>query len=378
MKIESRILICVEKFTNKRDIERFGINILNKYYKVDIINFNNLINKNKSKTSNYEIKIESLEDFKFFLNKNNYLCAIDYLRSSPFSSVYAIKNIIKSKNIKLVQVHNGLLPIRKFNTFKKFYKIFNLKKMYFYFYEIIFKFLFYKNIKYDISLISGISAEKIYPETVNIKKKIFTHSFDYEAVFYKKKKKIKNNYKKSIAFIDENLILHPDYKIFNLDLAYLKKDYFTKLRNTLLEFKKKYKTNIIICCHPSSDKKYFKQYLPNFKIVSDKTLETVRKSKLVILHQSTAISFPVILNKPIVFLNYKGISKFFLYENISNLSKLFKKKYYLIDKKNKNFHHQDFKINKKLYKKYLNNYIVHPKAKKKSMWLELIKELKKQ
>lgn len=378
MKLESRILICVEKFTNKRDIERFGINVLNKYYRVDILNFNNLINNRKSVASKYEKKINSLNNFNSFIYKKNYLCAIDYLRSSSFSSVYDIKKIIKSKNIKLVQIHNGLLPVRKFNIYKKLYKIFNLKKMYLYVYENIFKFLCYKNIKYDLTLISGLLAEKIYPETKSIKKKIFTHSFDYESVFYGKKNLIKKETKNSIAFIDENLILHPDYKIFNIDLAYLKRDYYLKLRNTLLEFEKTYKAKVTICAHPSSEIIYFKKYLGGFKVVSGKTEQIVKKSKLVIIHQSTAISFPVIFNKPIVFLNYKGISHSFLYENISNLAKFFKKKYYLIDEKNKIFHHQDFKVDKKVYKKYLNNYIVHPKANKKSMWLELIKEIKKQ
>ena len=61
------------------------------------------------------------------------------------------------------------------------------------------------------------------------------------------------------------------------------------------------------------------------------------------------------------------------------MANLFNKKPYFIDHKFLiNNKRMDFKVDKKCYSKYLDNYIVHPKSNKsRSMWSLLAKELKK-
>ena len=96
------------------------------------------------------------------------------------------------------------------------------------------------------------------------------------------------------------------------------------------------------------------------------------------MHQSTAISYSVIYNQPLVFLNYNGIKNSFLFKNINRMAYLFNKKPYFIDEKILLDRHADFKVDKKCYSKYLNNYIIHPKSKRNySMWSLLVKTLNK-
>ena len=39
--------------------------------------------------------------------------AIDYLRTSELHKTFKIKQILQENKVKLVQIHNGLLPIDK-------------------------------------------------------------------------------------------------------------------------------------------------------------------------------------------------------------------------------------------------------------------------
>ena len=137
------------------------------------------------------------------------------------------------------------------------------------------------------------------------------------------KKKIFKN-KKLAIFLDENLISHPDYKIFGLNLKKYKNQYYSLIRKTLKKFELNYDLKIVVCIHPSLRNKNFKKkYFKGFKCVLDKTEFYSRKASLVIMHQSTAISYSVIYNQPLVFLNYNGIKNSFLFKNINRMAYLF-------------------------------------------------------
>ena len=55
------------------------------------------------------------------------MCAIDYLRTSEIKKTIKIKQLFQINKIKLVQVHNGLLPIESKYSKEKFLKIFKNK-----------------------------------------------------------------------------------------------------------------------------------------------------------------------------------------------------------------------------------------------------------
>lgn len=374
-KIKKNIIICVEKNTTERDLSRFGVKYLSKFYNVDIINFSNLINKKKNKISKLEKKFRNFSDFLKLVKLKKYICAIDYLRTSEIQKTYKIKEVFQKNNVKLIQVHNGLLPINVSFSQEKLLKIFNFSLLKKYLSKKWNNFFLNKKIIYDISLISGLKAEEIFPETQYSKEKIYTHSFDYETTLAQKKIIKKSNLG---IFIDENLITHPDYNLFGLTISNYKKEYYNLMRQTLKLFEKKYNMKIIVCVHPSLINKNYKNFYKGFKCIIGKTEKYSNMASIVFIHQSTAISFPVINKKPLVFLNYSKLKGSFLYENIRRMSQLFNKKEYFIDREIIPNKKNDFKINKKCYLNYLDNYIVHPNSNKRtSIWHELVNALKK-
>ena len=103
----------------------------------------------------------------------------------------------------------------------------------------------------------------------------------------------------SIVFIDQNLPFHPDNKLEGL---YINAEGYFNAMNTLFdEIERKYGKRIVIAAHPSCYDKYLNgRVFGNREILQGQTLELVKGSWAVIAHNSTAISFPIIYNKPLI------------------------------------------------------------------------------
>ena len=102
-----------------------------------------------------------------------------------------------------------------------------------------------------------------------------------------------------------------------------------------------------------------KRYFPNYLIKSGDTINQIRNSNLIILHDSTARNFAVIYKKPILFITNNSLnnSVYFHNDNITYTAKLFEQKPLNIDSCLLENIKRNFKNNKKVYKSYFKNYI---------------------
>ncbi len=163
----------------------------------------------------------------------------------------------------------------------------------------------------DILFTAGDNVHKKY---INYNQKIISaHSFDYEAYrVFMKNNNYKTNNENLIVFLDQNLYNHPDFYLEkNLDTPVSKK-YFVELQEFFKFIKNKYRSDLAIALHPKSDKKTQDFYNDFFKEKChlNQTLELVAKSKLVLSHPSTtALTFPVIFKKPLIFFTTNEIEK---------------------------------------------------------------------
>ena len=105
----------------------------------------------------------------------------------------------------------------------------------------------------------------------------------------------------------------------------------------------------------------------NWKIVKGKTSELVGNSKAVIAHNSQSINYAVLNNKPLIFLTTNQLENSDQFENINSNSNYFQKKKINvsnIDNNHFKFNKSEYlKINKKLYDKYIKNFIAFNKNK---------------
>ena len=110
-------------------------------------------------------------------------------------------------------------------------------------------------------------------------------------------------------------------------------------------------------------------------MVYGKTAETVLDSKIALLHCSTSISFPVLLEKPIYFLTSNSLKGSWIGNRITNFSKNIDGN--LINISNNLNNQIDlkkiFKYNKKKYIEYKNQYLKYPDTSDLPLW-KLLKD----
>jgi hypothetical protein len=129
---------------------------------------------------------------------------------------------------------------------------------------------------------------------------VWVHSFDYD-VYLEKREEASQPDLKTAVFLDEFTPFHPDNVYMGIESAVTPEEYYPLLCDFFTALEKRYGIRIIIAAHPRSDYDMRADYFQGRKVIRGKTMELVRDSGLVIVHQSCAISYAVLFKKPIVF-----------------------------------------------------------------------------
>lgn len=176
------------------------------------------------------------------------------------------------------------------------------------------------------------------------------------------------------VFIDSNLTANSDIRLNGLKKINSNK-YFESLSKYFNYFEKKYNTKVVISAHPTSN--YHNSEFLGREVTRLKTAELVSKSKYVLSHHSTAISYAVLNYKPINFLMIDDwIGEYEEYAN-REISKSLGCALINIDKIDS---HDDIgisNVHKQLYDQYKYNYIVSKKAEGRSSSSIILDEFNK-
>ena len=179
-------------------------------------------------------------------------------------------------------------------------------------------------------------------------------------------------------YIDNDWLSHPDIKIHKANVMKIDKNNYKKKLNLFFELiEKKLKKEVIIAANPKSNLKKIKSLFNNRKIYKNRTFELIKDSKCVIATKSTALSFPILLSKPIISFIFDDLIKTVHGPDIINQSALLGIKPINIDQNitlNKKIL---LKVNKKKYKEYKKNFIKHPKSDEKNTWEIFLNFIKK-
>lgn len=287
------------------------------------------------------VKSLSSEDFIFFylaskdaiklLNQIKNLSNVKFLTyvsgSVPStSSPCGVKNIIKRKLMPYMRNIQYFFGIGKFET--------------------------------DYYFTGAPKDELIYPYLKTHKTKhIKIHSRDYEQCLNINSYKSDQPY---CVYLDTDIVNASDYEIYGIDINKDDADnYHIKLIEYFKWIENMFKIKLIISAHPKS--RIYKD-LDNyygFKVVHNKSPELVKGCEFVINEGTTAVSFPVYFDKPIIFFTMKEITFFYIYA--CSYTKVLNKIILNIDDLNENLYEQ-MKLelqNKDGYNYYKYNYIAY-------------------
>jgi hypothetical protein len=111
-----------------------------------------------------------------------------------------------------------------------------------------------------------------------------------------------------IVFLDEYLPYHPDFRIFKMETV-TPEPYFKAMNDFFNRIETESGLSVVIAAHPKSD--YANNPFGGRTILKNMTHELVRHSEMVIAHVSTAISYAVIFEKPIVLVYDREMGRIF-------------------------------------------------------------------
>ena len=386
--MKPKIAIVLDISFTERDYKRFGISTLKKKFNVFIFDFtksfsiklaNHKFSKKTYKCEGYH-SIKSLSSFRDLVEKYKFSNCINYISNKSLELKLAI--IFKKNRVPFVKIQNGLaigpedprsfiqnlhILSLKFTDKKKF-----INFMVNQFSKIKNKFIKKKpKIIFDKVVIGGKIGLKDAAIGLSTKV-IYAHSLDYDN-YLSNNKALKLEIKKPYAvFLDQYLPFHPDAPVFfGVDPRCTPEKYYPALNNFFNIFEKKFNMKVIVCAHPKSDYENKSNYLYGRKFVKNETINLVKNCNIVFAHGSTTITYAVLYKKPLVFLLSNEYIRSFDNYTPSVIAKKLNSPYFNIDDKNnksKIQHINLFKIDKKKYKIYKDDYVKYPSRSHKKFW----------
>lgn len=268
----------------------------------------------------YIKKIISYEEFTAFVRNNTnqaiFMDGINAIGGLKWQSRHIFR-ILKKYNVDYCIVELGALPIFAESGGLRFYqkikKAFAVDKLLAYVKWKFGSWLIHWQWKYlnlyhlPLQIFSGNSESLArYLQKYRISKSKVTsiHSYDYDRylIYLRNKPKSLFPKKKIAVFLDQMLPFHSDFGnnvSFNPVTA---ENYYPSLSRFFEKVENQFGLKVVIASSPRANYENNRILFDAREVVMNKTIELVAESELVLMHTSTAVSFAVLFNKPILML----------------------------------------------------------------------------
>jgi hypothetical protein len=382
-----KIVFFIEEHFNQRDYERFGIDILTKNgFDVEVWDFTAFLATEGYKKTRPPDK-KDWEKCIVFQDKKDALSGISRLDSTYFvisfihftHKTLSLYRMLKKKEIPYGIFLFALLMNRTFaGTTNDFWR--RLKKVPKQPLRII-DFAIKKWLINILLLVWARPADIIFAQAekylmpngfpANSKSEVlFVHSFDYD--IYLKQKDVSVLVDENLGvFLDEYVPFHPDYVFTGDKPRVTAEQYYPKLRDFFDYLESTYNVKIVIAAHPRSHYESHPGYFDGRPVIRGKTVELVKKSGFVLLHNSTALNYAVLFKKPMIFFTTDGVNKSLVDPpSIECLAEYFNKKSHNLDEANsKNIDFEkELRVDDERYNAYKNEYIKMDSSEERPFW----------
>lgn len=382
-----KIVFFLEEYFNQRDHERFGIDILTENgFDVEVWDFTAFLATELYKKTRPPDK-KNWEKCIVFQDKKDVLSRISRMDSTYFvisfihftHKTLSLYRMLKKKGTPyavflFALLMNRTLAGEKNNLSRRFKKI--LRKP-----SKTFDFVMKKWLMNVLLLTWAKPADIIFAQAdkylmpngfpANSKSEVlFVHSFDYDIYLKEKDAPVLVDEKIGV-FLDEYIPFHTDY-VFTGDKPQVTPEgYYPKLCDFFDHLEATYKVKIVIAAHPRSHYENHSDFFGGRPVIRGKTVELVKKSGFVLLHNSTALNYAVLFNKPMIFFTTDGVNKSLVDPpSIECLAEYFNKKSYNLDKGNgKDIDlDKELSVDDKRYNAFKNEYIKRDGSEELPFW----------
>lgn len=355
------VAFLVESPFSDRDYNRFGIEILKKYFDVHVLNCTSWIKpkvlehySNLNRNCYEHIPIHEIETLLSVINELGVDLVIDYLGNSL--ECINVRGLLKRQSIVRCVTLHGILPRpRNASWLQKLARSVRdgdfLEKARTKFVRLTKELLIP-----DIVVLGGASGLNHPAGAAD--RKIWAHSFDYD-IYLNLRDETDAGDEHYAVFLDEDMVHHSDYVHMNISAPTSEERYYSALNSFLNNFSSLTNMEVVIAAHPRSNYDIRPQLYGKRKVVKGRTAKLVSGAKLVFAHCSTSLSFAVLWNKPIILITSDDLINSIYHSMIQAFSNALKSPIVNIDRPNgfSMSYSSYFRHDRSAYSYYRNQFI---------------------
>ena len=314
------LYICVKNPFCQRDMERMGIESLERMFDVRILDCTEWLMPQACRTrghSSFERKnlyrIASLSEFRAFIGRLPGGFAIDYVGQFSASAVFLF-HALKKNGTRIIVVDSGAYPSPDLALGKRSLLT---KVVDAYRHGVFLQMFKEKCVRWLLKILPDQSPDFAFvagqawqgdPRFRSAANHIPAHSFDYE-VYRARRAAVDDTAARYAVYLDETIAGHEDNAELGLPEPASERDFYPALRRFFDAFEATTGLPVVVAAYPSADMDSCQAYFGGRKVLKGQTAELVRDASLVFAHASTAISYAVLWRKPLAFLTNGEISK---------------------------------------------------------------------
>jgi hypothetical protein len=214
-----------------------------------------------------------------------------------------------------------------------------------------------------------VSGERSISSARQSREIVKAHSFDYDTYLRLARSNAApaGNY---AVFVDQNLCFHTDFMYQDVPFFITPEKYFPAICGALNEIARSLGVDVRIAAHPRASREELKSdYWNGFQVVYGRTAELIQNCKVVVCHDSTAIHFAVLFEKPIIFVTTDELLPFFEGRSIAQAASEFGKLPLNCDRDLQGVDWQkEAQVDSGKYAAYKNEYIKAEGSPERPMW----------
>lgn len=290
-----KVIIVTFKELEKFEYKKFGGNILEKYFDIELWNLSKYFFEIDVKTEDVypqQKKINTLREFARALKRYNHRRTFLFL-NFPFGHRKALYcgTIALLMGFKYSMVYcQPYLAKWNIGTFQEDFRKRKrdcLKVMLSTFFPPAYNF------------IAAPASYKEFPSLRSIKKQnnIMIHTLDYDSYLEIKDERTRLIKDKYILFVDESYVVHYDYQVFDMKPPFKEPDdYYEPIRQFFTFVEKLYGYRVVIAEHPRAHYVDNSIY-GNREMIRGQTARLIRDAEMVLCHISTALDYVILFRK---------------------------------------------------------------------------------
>jgi hypothetical protein len=207
---------------------------------------------------------------------------------------------------------------------------------------------------------------------------IMAHSFDYD--FYLKLSKSSGPPQRGYAvFVDQDLCFHSDFIYQRMPFVVTPEKYFPAVCRCLKRISRALNLELRIAAHPrASYRQRDFDYFEGVPISYGRTAELIKDCRVVVCHDSTAIHFAVLFDKPMIFVTSDELIPKYEGRSIAQAAAEFGKSAINLDADLQSVDWQEeMYLDSRKYAEYKNKYIKMDGSPERPMWDVVIDHIEK-